>query len=315
MPKLRRRLLRAVFLLAATGLMSSHAALGQKSSRTDKKLTRRLARVVRGFGGRAGIYVYDLHNGKQAAVNADTLFPTASTIKLTILATLFAKIDSGLLSYHQPLLYRASRAYGGSGIMQYFKDSTKTNLSVAITLMISRSDNTAALWCQSLAGGGAGVNGWLASHGFEHTRLNSRTPGREAAFREYGWGQTTPREMATLLMDICTAKVCSPPAGERMYRDLTHSYWDADALSQIPPFVQAASKSGAVDASRSEVVLENAPHGSYVFAVYTKDNKDQSWTPDNEAETLIRKISALLWRYFEPRSKWKPAPGVARYGG
>jgi beta-lactamase class A len=307
-------MLRAVLLLFLTGLTCA-TALGQKPYRADKKLTRRLSRTMRGFRGTAGVYVYDLATGKGAALNADTLFPTASTIKLTILATLFARIDSGRLSYHQPLLYRGSWAYGGSGIMQYFKDSTKTDLSVAITLMISRSDNTAALWCQSLAGGGTGVNAWLASHGFEHTRLNSRTPGREAAFRTYGWGQTTPREMATLLMDICTAKVCSPAASERMYRDLANSYWDGNALSQIPPYVRTASKSGAVDASRSEVVLVDAPHGPYVFAVYTKDNQDQSWTPDNEGERLIRKISALLWHYFEPRSKWKPAPAVAQYRG
>jgi beta-lactamase class A len=35
-----------------------------------------------------------------------------------------------------------------------------------------------------------------------------------------------------------------------MYRDLTHIFWDEYALSQIPPYVQAASKQGMVDASR-----------------------------------------------------------------
>jgi beta-lactamase class A len=116
-------------------------------------------------------------------------------------------------------------------------------------------------------------------------------------------------------MDICKGKILNPAACERMYRDLSHIYWDGNALSQIPPYVQTASKSGAVDASRSEVVLVNAPHGDYVFAVYTKNNKDQSWTPDNEAEGLIRKISALLWHHFEPRSTWKPAQGMDGYRG
>jgi beta-lactamase class A len=74
--------------------------------------------------------------------------------------------------------------------------------------------------------------------------------------------------------------------------------------------VQAASKSGAVDQSRSEVVLVNAPSGDYVFAVLTKENADTSWTRTNEATTFIRKISALLWRHFEPRHPWRPAPGA-----
>jgi beta-lactamase class A len=73
------------------------------------------------------------------------------------------------------------------------------------------------------------------------------------------------------------------------------------------------SKQGAVDASRSETVLVNAPHGDYVFSVITKNNKDQRWAPDNEASVLIKKVSALLWHYFEPGSKWQPAAGIDKY--
>ena len=47
-------------------------------------------------------------------------------------------------------------------------------------LMITMSDNTASLWLQSLAGTGVVINQWLAAHGFDSTRVNSRTPGREA---------------------------------------------------------------------------------------------------------------------------------------
>jgi beta-lactamase class A len=60
-------------------------------------------------------------------------------------------------------------------------------------------------------------------------------------------------------------------------------------------------------------VLVNAPHGDYVFSIITKNNKDQSWTPNNEAYVLIRKVSALLWHYYEPKDKWKPAPGIEKY--
>jgi beta-lactamase class A len=84
-------------------------------------------------------------------------------------------------------------------------------------------------------------------------------------------------------------------------------FWDEYALSQIPPYVQAASKQGMLDDSRSEVVLVNAPHGDYVFYVATKNNSDKRWVPDNEAWQLARKVSALLWNYFEPHSGWQPA--------
>ncbi len=294
-------------------LPTVRVAHAQKAFRTDKKLTRKLEQIISGFHGDIGIYVHHLKKGKGAAINADTLFPTASTIKVPIMCALFDKIIKGKLHYHQPLLYRDSQAYGGSGIMQYFKDSTKIDLDVAATLMITRSDNTAALWCQSLAGGGAVINQWLADHGFEQTRVNSRTPGRKKIWEIYGWGQTTPREIATLVTDIREARILNPAACERMYRNMTHIYWDGNALSQIPPYVQTASKTGAVNDARSEVVLVNAPHGDYVFAVYTKNIQDQSWTHDNEAEKLIRTLSAALWHYFEPRSGWKPASGIEKF--
>ena len=180
-------------------------------------------------------------------------------------------------------------------------------------LMITTSDNTAALWLQSLAGTGTVINQWLADHGFDSTRVNSRTPGREASRATYGWGQTTPREIARLLVMIREGRAVSPAASQEMYRILTRIYWNGVALSQLPPWVQAASKQGAVDHSRSEVVLVNAPSGDYVFSIITKNQEDDSWAPDNAGWVLIRRLSALLWQYFEPHHPWSPAPGAERF--
>ena len=281
--------------------------------KTDKKLEKQLKEMLDHFHGTAGVYVRNLKTGKEVAINADTIFPTASIIKIPILIGIFNKIDSGDLSYHQSLMYRDSMAHGGSGLMQFFKDSSETVLNVAVTLMISHSDNTAARWCEKLAGGGVTINKWLATKGFQLTRLNSRTPGREENAKQFGWGQTTPREMANLLVMIREGKSVSPAASQRMYRDLTHIFWDEYALSQIPPYVQSASKQGMLDASRSEVVLVNAPHGDYVFYIATKNNADTSWKPDNEAWQLARNVSSLLWNYFEPDYGWKPAANVEKY--
>jgi len=105
----------------------------------------------------------------------------------------------------------------------------------------------------------------------------------------------------------------SPAASERIYRNLIRIYYDEVALSEIPPYVQNASKSGAVDESRSEVVLVNAPHGDYVFCIATKNQQDTSWETNNEGWVLIRKLSKLLWNYYEPDSKWRPAPGMEKF--
>ena len=106
---------------------------------------------------------------------------------------------------------------------------------------------------------------------------------------------------------IREGKIVNPAISEVIYRHLTRSYWNGEALSQIPPTVQAASKQGAVDKSRSEVVLVNAPHGDYVFCVITKNQQDTSWVTEVMKGTgLSATVSALLWKYFEPGLPYIP---------
>jgi beta-lactamase class A len=298
---MRTRLL-TVFLLITS------AAFAQ----TDKKLTAKLQDAVKGFNGQVGIYVHNLKTGKTAAINADTLFPTASMIKVSILCGLMDKIENGEMQYNQKLVYRDSLLYKGEDILGSFKDKDTIEVSKVALLMITMSDNTASVWLQKLVGGDY-INNWLDKNGFKVMRVNSRIAGREAVRSKYGWGVTTPYEMCSLFTLIREGKAVSAAASERMYRNLGRIFWDDKALSQIPEYVHTASKQGALDASKSETVMVNAPHGDYVFSIITNNNKDQRWTEDNEADVLIRKISALLWHYFEPKSNWKPAEGIDKY--
>jgi beta-lactamase class A len=91
-----------------------------------------------------------------------------------------------------------------------------------------------------------------------------------------------------------------------MYRMLTNSYWKGVALSQLPPTVQAASKQGFVDRSRSEVLLVNAPSGDYVLSVITKNQADTGYEPGNEGYRLIRAVSRAVYEHFNPRDPWRP---------
>jgi beta-lactamase class A len=92
--------------------------------------------------------------------------------------------------------------------------------------------------------------------------------------------------------------VLNAQASEKMLKILSRNYWDEEALSAIPAGVFVASKNGAVDASRSEVLYVNGKKTPYIFAVFTKNNTDKSWEPSNEAWELTRKMSDFLWTYF-----------------
>ncbi len=296
------------YLFLLFGLLTQ-LAFAQK---TDKKLTARLNDLLKGYQGQAGIYVHNLKTNKTAAVNADTIFPTASMVKVSILCGTMDKIEKGQLQYNQKLTYRDSLLYKGEDLLGSFKDGDTVQLSKVVLLMITMSDNTASLWLQKLVGGDY-INNWLDQNGFKVYRVNSRVPGRQPFQKQYGWGMSTPYEMCRIFTLIDSSRAVSPAASERMQRVLNRIYWDEDALSQIPPYVQTLSKSGAVDDAKSETVLVHAPHGDYVFSIMTKNIKDRRWTLDNESQELIRQVSALLWHYYEPKNPWKPAPGVIKF--
>lgn len=275
---------------------------------TDKKLEQLLKNDIQGFQGDIGIYVKNLKTNKTVAINADTIFPTASLVKVPILVGVFQQIANGNLELNKTYQYDAKRAYGGSGLMQFYKDSAQTDLSTMISLMLTYSDNVTSIWLQELAGGGAQINPLMDKLGLSNTKVNSKTTGREEAWKIYGWGQTTPKEMATLFEYIRNGKVINPKYSDKMYRFLKNQFYNERALSQIPSTVNTISKTGSINQARGEVVLMNAPHGDIVFCILTKNNKDQSWGDSNEAEELTRKITSTIWNYFEPKHPFTAYP-------
>jgi beta-lactamase class A len=296
--------MRKIFLII-TGLFFLQDNFSQQ---TDKKLFKKVSEAIAGFNGDIGIFIKNLRTGKTIAINADTIFPTASIVKVPIMVGVVHKLYSGELSYDSLFTYKDSLLYSGSDVLGTFKANERIALKKLLMLMLTTSDNTASLWLQSIAGTGTRINELMDSLGFINTKVNSRTPGREANRATYQWGQTTPYEIGTLFEKIYRNEVFSKEYCDRMMRILGRNYWDADeAISQIPPYIEVFSKNGSVNAVRSEVMIVNAPHNPYVLSIFTKNNKDTKWTHENEAWTLARKISKLLWDYFEPKDKWEAA--------
>ena len=285
---------RCLFFIVA--ILFGVATTAQKK---DKKLTLKVTELLQGFKGDVGIYIHDLHRNKIVAINADTIYPAASMVKVPILVGMMDKLLKQEFQYHQTLSYTKDLFYDDGDIVGNLKDSAKIELSKVLMLMLTTSDNTASLWLQKLAGTGTRINQLMDSIGLKYTRVNSRTTGRENDRTKFGWGQTTPREMALLMEMIANKKLLGDSASSAMLRLLGRNYWDEQALSQIPADVFVASKNGAVNASRSEVLYVKSDDARYVFCICTKNIKDTSWGNDNEAWVLTMKLSKLLWEYYQ----------------
>ena len=276
------------------------AAESTPAARLDSVLQKQLQTLAEGFDGDAGFFVRHLRDGREVAWRADERFPTASLVKVAILAKVGAEIDAGRLKWDDELTYDPARINyeAGDDLLAKFRPGEKLPLDHVVALMLSFSDNNASLWLQDLAGGGSAINEWLAEKGFKETRINSRTVGREADRTKLGWGQTTPREMAELMVRLTRGELTSAATGDRAHRMLERSFYDAEALSAIPATVQVASKQGSVDRSRSEVMLVHAPGGDYVFCLITKNQRDERYQSDNAGHVLLREASKIVWDHF-----------------
>src|SRR5690349_14415248 len=129
-------------LLSLLGLVMLAGSYAQK---TDKKLQKQVHDLLQGFNGQVGIYVKNLKNGKTVAINEDTIFPTASMVKVPILTGIMDKVNKGELDLKQILTYRDSLLYAGVDILGSFKDTERIELGKVVMLMLVMSDNTASL--------------------------------------------------------------------------------------------------------------------------------------------------------------------------
>ncbi len=66
---------------------------------------------------------------------------------------------------------------------------------------------------------------------------------------------------------------------------------DRDAIPRYLGNLEVANKTGALDQVRNDVGIVYAKNGPIIISAFTYDNADQSWTPDNTAQSAYRKFS------------------------
>ena len=127
--QIKKIIFSVIFLLS---LFSSHA------QKRDKKLENKIAALVQGFNGSIGVYVKSLTTGQTVSINGDTIFPTASIVKVPILIGIMDRIHKKELDYHQKLVWYDTLNYDpGEDIVAYLKPQTEIELSKVMMLMMT----------------------------------------------------------------------------------------------------------------------------------------------------------------------------------
>jgi beta-lactamase class A len=292
------------------GQGAARAAAPASFQRADTAALRRtLDSLATRHRGTVGYTVHDLDTGERLERRGDETFSTASLIKVPVLVTVYDLVEQGKLSLDDPLTLLRLDKVPGSGQLQFLHDNAVITVHDAAWLMSTLSDNTATnllldrivirrVWEK------------MEKLGLMHTKVHAKVFLRIASVApdssvKYGLGVTTPNEMARLFALLADGRAVSPKADSAMLNILAHNE-DATKLQRFVEGLDVPHKTGDTDKVRTECAL--FPLQSRVVAcVLTKDNVDERYSIDNEAQVMMAGMGraiALAW----PR---RPAPHAA----
>ncbi len=264
---------------------------------------------VDAFPGTAGVFAKNLTTGEEVAFDADTVRPTASTIKVPIMIELFRQVETGQASLDQLLTADESNATEGSGILRDLSSGYSLKAVDIATLMIVVSDNQATNMLIDYLGMD-NINATLAKNGFEKTRLVNRivfdTIGEDAK----NLATTTPRELAGIMEGIARKTVLSEASCDGMLEILAKQHYRDTGPRYLPfsPFrdeededdngLRVYNKTGSWSGMRADAVFVEWPGTQYVIGLISEGDTDPRFWAENPGNRLLGKLNKLVFDHF-----------------
>jgi beta-lactamase class A len=302
----------SIFLLALTVLTASGFAAPSPGT-----LQAQLNAIARAHHGKVALFAKQLKSGQTVEIDADRAVRTASVIKVAIMLEAFVERKEGKISFSKKLTLRQEDKVPGSGVLTLLRPGLEITLDDAVVLMMDVSDNTATnLVIDQLTI--PAINARLERIGLKDTRLykkpympaDATIPAGEQSF---GIGKSTAREMAKIMEVIGRCDLHDPDYCTRMvdimrnqqFRYMIPRLIERSDTSETTSAI--ADKIGELDDARNDVALVYTKNGPIVISIFTWDNRDRSWTADNEAYLTVAKLAKAIVDAWSPGGLPGPA--------
>ena len=261
-----------------------------------QKLEATITDVDHHLDGVMGVAILDLSTGKKYLLHADEVMPTASSIKIAILAEFYRQAQQGKLKLNEVYTLQQADVVGGSGIAGAFTPGvTRLTLKDVAALMVSVSDNSATNVLIDHVGM-ENVNGLLDSLGLAHTRLRRKMMDVKAA-EEGRENIATPREMMELLEDLYRGKVLNKQTTAD-YFDMLSVHKESYIPRDLPEDLRVANKPGELEGVRNDsgiVFTGKRPFVISVMTTYLKRERDGG--------DAITRIATAAYQMFDRFSR------------
>ena len=282
-------------------VMTAGAALHAQEtlpSALHARVETRLANIADHLDGLMGYAIKDLTTGETFLRLPDTVFPQASSIKLTVLLELMRQAQEGKLSLDEKHTLRRSEMTRGDTepILTMLGDGTVTlTLRDLAIFMVVLSDNTATnILIDRL--GTDNINAGIIRLGLKETKLRRHMIDLEAA-KKGNENVSTPREMLTLLEKVNAGQALDA-ARTKEYLDLLTLPKDSEFHKALPEDVSIADKPGALEGVRCDTGLINIPGHPFIMSVTTT-----YVARDDEGEHAVEEVARQAYDYFNRLSR------------
>ncbi|MHB9154428.1 MAG: serine hydrolase [Endomicrobiales bacterium] len=246
------------------------------------------------FPGEAGILVRDLKTHQTIGINPAKLFPSASLVKIPIMAAVFQAQQEGRLTLGDKLPVLRRHKVHSSSRLYFVRSGSKIPIHQLLERMITESDNTATNVLVDALGFGY-LNQKFLEFGLRNTDLRRGIMDlkwRDAGIENY----TTAEDMAYLLEKIYRGKLVSSIASAQMMEILKRQKVNDRIPRGLPENLVIAHKTGLLRDTVSDVGVVFTPEGDFIICVLTADFRSFS-----SAKRFIGTVAACAYaRCYRP---------------
>lgn len=219
-------------------------------------------------GTDVGIAIRDLDSGEQITINADHDFPSASTIKILILAELSEAVAKGRLSLDDTLFAAPDIRLSGSGVLNWLHRDLQLTLRDHAWLMTAISDNTSS----NVLMNAVGIPEINALG--KRLEVGKTVMGRNFMDRNIPPGPSKNRATAAGLVSILSAiyadEIATPELCEWMRQCLADQQHRDRLARHLPDGAEYAGKTGTIEGINHDCGVISGENGRYALAVLTR---------------------------------------------
>jgi len=270
----------------------SQATAGRPIDAKWQELERDIERSVRDFQGELGLVIKDLGTGRTILRDPDRPFPSASMVKVPIMAACLKAVEEGQITLEEVLRLKRTDKVRGSGILRAAPAGTPVTVEKLLELMITDSDNTAANMLIDLLGFDY-IGQAFRELGLERTNLSRKM----MDFRSRANGvenYTTPRDMAGILEKMYRGTCVSSHVAEKCLAVLKEQKVNDRIPRYLPRKTLVAHKTGLEHKVCHDAGIVFAPRGDLLICVLTEGN-----TGAIIAKRMIARIASRVYKLYK----------------